>query len=444
MESSEPKWTSRKVLHIILSILIACAVWMYVDSADNPEGSEKTKIISDIPIEYEALDTTLADRGLMLLPESQQSVTLEIRARRRVLSRLDPSKIRIQADLSDITSTGDHSVSYTIYYPNGITRNSVTILNASSYMAQVKIGELYSRSVDIRCALVGAVADGYIAGEIQLQPETLEVRGVQEEVDRVAYAKVTLPVNNATETVSQTLTYQLYDASGKLIEDTKNLHATAEQVQATLPVNVEKELPLLVDFIEADGARVANLDYTITPASIAVSGAAEVLNHVDAITLDTLNLADLSSAATYRYTISLPEGCENLSGVTRATMTIRFKDMASVVVGAVNFACENVPDGKTVRVMTSELPIIIRGTQAAVASVTPESLVVIADLTDVHAASGSYTVPARVEVSGADVGVMGEYQVRVTLSEDTGEPEEPDDGGDDEDDQEKPTENTGA
>lgn len=424
MESSNSRWNRRKILHIVLSILIACAVWMYVDSADNPEGSEKTKILSDIPIEYVREDT-LADRGLMLLPESEQTITLEIRARRRVLARLDPSKIRIQADLSDITSTGEHSVSYTIYYPNGITRNSITILNASSYMARAEIGELYSRDVDVRCALVGTVADGYIAGEVQLQPETLEIRGVQEEVDRVAYAKVTLSVDNASETVSQALDYQLYDADDQLIEDRKNLHATVEQVQVTLPVNVEKELPLLVNFVESAGVRKANLEYTITPSSITVSGAAEILKNVDAITLDTLELADLTGAATYRYPITLPEGCENLSGVTRATMTIRFKDMTSASVNAVNFACENVPDGKTVNVLTTELPVSLRGTAADVESVTPENVVVVADLTDVNDASGSYTVPARVEISGADVGVLGEYQVRVTITEDTGEPDGP-------------------
>ena len=422
MENSNRKWNKRKVLHIILSVLIACAIWIYVDSADNPEGSEKTKVISNIPIEYAGKDTTLADRGLMLLPDSDQAITLEIKARRRVLARLDPSKIRIQADLSDITSTGTQSVSYTIYYPDGITRNSITILNASSYTAQVEIGELYSRDVGIRCALEGSVAQGYIAGELQFQPETLEIRGPQEDVDKVSYAKVMLSVDNATQTVSQTLDYQLYDEADQLIQDTGDLHATADQIQVTLPVNVEKELPLKVNFIEADGARVDNLEYTITPASVMVSGAAELLKDMDSITLDDFDLADFSGPTTYRYTITAPAGCENLSGTTRATMTVKFKDMASSTVNAVKFACENVPAGKTVTVLTTEVPVSLRGTTADVASVTSEDVTVMADLTDVTAASGSYTVPAQVVIgNGADVGVRGEYQVRVTITEDTGQ-----------------------
>ena len=96
--------------------------------------------------------------------------------------------------------------------------------------------------------------------------------------------------------------------------------------------------------------------------------------------------------------------------------------MASSTINAVKFACENVPVGKTVTVLTTELPVSLRGTAADVASVTSEDVTVMADLTDVTAANGSYTVPAQVVIgNGADVGVRGEYQVRVTITEDTGQ-----------------------
>jgi len=41
---------------------------------------------------------------------------------------------------------------------------------------------------------------------------------------------------------------------------------------------------------------------------------------------------------------------------------------------------------------------------------------VIADLSDIAADSGSYTVPARIEVSGYDVGAVGTYEVTVHIS----------------------------
>ena len=48
----------------------------------------------------------------------------------------------------------------------------------------------------------------------------------------------------------------------------------------------------------------------------------------------------------------------------------------------------------------------------------------VADLSDYSAASGTYTVPATVTVtSGADVGVLGEYQVEARIQQVVDEPE---------------------
>ena len=64
----------------------------------------------------------------------------------------------------------------------------------------------------------------------------------------------------------------------------------------------------------------ATWTWRIAPATILVSGPAEVLNGMDSIVLDEFDLASLGSTTNYSYAIPIPEGCENLSGVTRATL----------------------------------------------------------------------------------------------------------------------------
>lgn len=415
----------RQALYIAFSVLVACLIWLYVDSSSKTESAVT---VSDIPIEYIGKDTTLADRGLMLLPDSDQTVTLELRALRRVVAKLDPDKIRVQADLSNITATGAQTINYRIFYPSAVSSNNVTVVRASSYTVRVDIGELYSRDVNIHCALAGTgVAEGYIAGEVQCSPATLEIRGQQEYVDQVAYARVTLDVNNATGTVSKSLAYKLYDAKDNLIEDTSNLHATVDQIQVTLPVNVIKELPLKMSFKEGPGARISNLDYAISPAAVTVSGDADLLQGVNEIVLDNFDLTAFSTPTTYNYAIPIPEGCENLSGSTRATLTIRFKDMLTRTLTATDFQCENIPDGKTVTVLTAELPITVRGISADVAALTNDDVSLLVDLKDVTASSGSYTVEAQVKIrTNGDVGSVGNYQARVTIEDagSTASPEE--------------------
>jgi len=403
-----------RALYILLSIVIAIAFWVYVD---NNDGGTKVIVTPDeIPIDFVGENTTLADRGLMLLADSDQTVSLKLEATRKVIARLDTTKIRIQADLSGVTATGWQKVNYKILYPSTVSSSSITVTYASAYTVSVDIGELYSRDVPIHCEVQGNVADGYIAGELSYQPSTLELRGDEDLVDQVSYAKVVLKIDNAVSTVTQMLDYQLYDANDQLVTD-DGIHATSSQIKVTLPVNVVKELPLTVKFNESPGSSLSNVTYTIQPSTVTVSGDASVLKNVDSIVLDEFDLSSLEGSATYNYVIKVPKGCENLSGVTRATMKIGFKDMATVTLPATQFQCENIPDGKQVEILTTELNVMLRGPAADVGKVTTEDLMVTADLTDINSASGSYTVPAKVTVkTDGDIGTVGDYQIKITIS----------------------------
>ena len=98
-------------------------------------------------------------------------------------------------------------------------------------------------------------------------------------------------------------------------------------------------------------------------------------------------------------------------------MKIGFKDMATVTLPATQFQCENIPDGKQVEILTTELNVMLRGPAADVGKVTTEDLMVTADLTDINSASGSYTVPAKVTVkTDGDIGTVGDYQIKITIS----------------------------
>ena len=153
-----------------------------------------------------------------------------------------------------------------------------------------------------------------------------------------------------------------------------------------------------------------------------VSGEASILNGVDRLVLDSFDLSQLGGSEVYHYVIQLPEGCSNLSGVTRATLTISFIDLTQDSRTATDFQAQNVPDGKSVTILTDELTVRIRGTAADVASVRDDDITVLADLREISGASGTYTVPAEILINtGADVGVVGTYQVTVNLSGSTEE-----------------------
>ena len=382
-----------------------------------------------VPINYLGT-STLTDRGLMLLEgegdtATDTEVTLTVQGTRWNIAKLDKDEILVQADLSDITEAGVQRVSPNVFDPSAL-RGKITTTSTSSYMVQVNIGELDRKTIDVRCEQIGTVAEGYSGGELQISPATLEIRGQEEDIAPVSYAKVVLEYDNATETITQMLDYQFYDENDQLVDGT-NIQADAEQIQVTLPIIVTKELQLRVDFEQHPGARLSNVTYRIEPSTITVSGDAGVLRDVDSITLgseafDLLSLLD-SGPATYSSPITVPEGCTNLSGVTRATLQISFNDMTSAQVTTQNFTLSNYPQGKTTEILTSELTVTVFGTSADVAAVTGDDVEVTVDLSELSSATGSYTVPAQVKVNGVDVGVSGNYVVQVTIRENGSQPD---------------------
>ncbi|MBR3569814.1 MAG: hypothetical protein IKN96_03290 [Oscillibacter sp.] len=421
-------------LYLLIAVALALGIWFYVDEYGNNGSAYLTKMeIRDIPIEYLGKEQ-LADKGLMLLSDgTTESVDLTFEGPRLLAVQLDRSKIRLTVDLTGITSAGTQTLRYNRAYLNEegratLTANqkyaklAVTVSRDSVESATVNVGEMSHKTVDVRCELIGKVADGCSAGEIRLSQDTIDVQGQEEELQNIAYAKVSLILGDAAmETVTQSLACQLCDASGEPL-DAENFYLKTKQITATLPIYMTKTLPLTVTFITGDKVRESDVNYVIRPESVTVSGEASVLKDVDEINLGTMSLPDLigSGARTFHtYAIIAPEGCANQSGVSTATLEITFKDMATKTVTTTNIIPGNdIPAGKTVVIETESLEVQIYGPAQSVQSVTGDDIQVTPDLDDFASASGSYAVPAEITVPGyRKVGVRGEYQIQALITD---------------------------
>jgi len=418
----------RKFLYILLALAVSILIWFFVDEFGYNGGSRPVDVaITNVPITYVG-ENTLADRGLMLMDEQTSTgVDLTLSGGRRLMAQLDRSDVRITANLNDIDRAGIQSVNYQVTFLDRRFTNDM-IQQRSIGTASVNIKELNNKIVEIHCELVGNLAEGCSAGQVQLSQSTLELRGQPEDIDPVSYVKVTLDIGEeAAKTISESLIFQYYDENDQLLTG-ENIYPTVSTVQATLPIFVTKEVRLVMDFQEAPGLRRQNVNYEIKPSTIMVSGDAGELSDVETITLGQFNLLEFwkNEIHSHTYPIILPDGCQNLSGVTRATMEIKFRDISSAQVVANNFSYTNLPGGRSVEVLTQALSVTVFGTKNDVAAVTSETISVTADLSGYAAASGIYTVPAIVEImTPGDIGISGTYQVQVSIREELGSEENP-------------------
>lgn len=416
------KTKGRMTLRIIISILVAIAVWLYVDIG---QATNVSTNVRDVPVEFSGENSVLADRGLMIVSGYDTTINLRIEGPRRELWKLDKEAIRIVADTSNITETGVQTLKYEVIFPDNVSRSDLTV-KASAYTVTVTVGELYTKEIPVRCEVVGELAEGFHAEEVQLDPSQLVLRGQRDDLLNVSYAKIQLDVSGATKTVVQGIAYTLYDYNDVPVEN-ENIRAATKMIQATLPVYTTKTVPLVINFVSAPGSTEETMECTLAPQkSVTISGEKEILDTIDSIVLGEIYLQDLSGSQTVVYDIPVPEGTVLVDDITQVTATIVVTGVTERTLAVTAFQFAGVPEGYTVTPVTESLNIVMRGLTKEIEALKAENISVTVDLAGVEE-PGNYTLPVTVEVTGYNnVSAKGSYQIIVNLAPaETVEPDNP-------------------
>lgn len=424
-QKNEKSGVSRnKVLQVIASILVAVAIWVYVDVEKAPE---RTKTIRDIPVEFSGESTTLADKNLMLLSGYDTTVDLTIKGTKRELVKINKDNVRLVASTSSIDSVGVHTLRWDVVYPDGVQSSALSVDWASKYKVTVTVGELYTKEVPVNCVVTGTVADGYFTGETVLDPTTLVLRGQRDDLLNVAYAKLTVDISDATRSVIQTESVQLYDNDDNPV-DNSNIRTNASLIQAKVPVLTTKEVSLAVELSGVPGSAGQSIKTTITPSSVRLIGEADVLEDIDEIVLATLYIEDLDIWQQNSYVVTAPDGTWLANSNEVATVEITMEGIEEKTVTVDTFSYTNVPSGLYAEVQDT-LDVRLWGLSEELAELKADAITATVDLSSVTE-TGSCRVPVTVTVSGyRDVAVKGSYEVTVYVTDTQPEPEPEPDGG---------------
>ncbi len=426
MEQKNEKsgFSRNKVLQVIASILVAVAIWVYVDVEKAPE---RTKTIRDIPVEFSGESTTLADKNLMLLSGYDTTVDLTIKGTKRELVKINKDNVRLVASTSSIDSVGVHTLRWDVVYPDGVQSSALSVDWASKYKVTVTVGELYTKEVPVNCVVTGTVADGYFTGETVLDPTTLVLRGQRDDLLNVAYAKLTVDISDATRSVIQTESVQLYDNDDNPV-DNSNIRTNASLIQAKVPVLTTKEVSLAVELSGVPGSAGQSIKTTITPSSVRLIGEADVLENIDEIVLATLYIEDLDIWQQNSYVVTAPDGTWLANSNEVATVEITMEGIEEKTVTVDTFSYTNVPSGLYAEVQDT-LDVRLWGLSEELAELKADAITATVDLSSVTE-TGSCRVPVTVTVSGyRDVAVKGSYEVTVYVTDTQPEPEPEPDGG---------------
>jgi YbbR domain-containing protein len=402
----------------LLALGAAILVWLYDVTVVNPND---TSTISGIPVSF-ANEDVIRSQDLMVTGGSSDTVSLRISGRRSELKKLSKNNIEVTVDLSQITEEGNHDLPYTVQFPANVSSGELSIDNRSPATVSVTVEHYIRRTIEVRTVFEGDVSPGAEGESLVIDTDTMKVTpgevtvtGPAEQVEAIDCAMITIDRSGISETTVAEYDYELLDASGDPV-NRDELVADVEKFTINIPVLKFKEVPLTVRTVDGGGATAANVSYSLSADSIKISGDPSLVDRIHQIELGTLDFASVIGPTTRTYSVSLPEGVNNASGVTEVELTAEVSGLNVINLTIDDFTLINVPENLTAESLGESVQLTLRGTPAALSNLKPEDVAVTVDLSS-FTQPGTFIVPVTVKLpDGLQVGPIGSNTLTVTLS----------------------------
>ncbi len=394
-----------KILAFLLALIVSIGLWVYAVTVVNPDD---TVYIRDVRVRITGASALTSD-GLMLTGGENQTVNIEIAGRRSDLKELNSSTVEATADVSNIDSPGTYEVSWKIGLPSTVASGDINIVSASSTRIKVAVSEYKERpAIPVEVEYVGVLPDGYVRDPAELDRETVAVSGPAEEVGKIAKAVITVDQDGATDSFAEDMEYRLVDENGEALELSEYVTIADPTVYITVPISYYKQINLKVGIIDGGGATQNDVELTIEPKTIGVTGSEEALQDLDELIIKEIDLAEITKdSQSWTLTPELPAGVSNRASEKTVTVTVTFVGIQTktFTIPCADFEREN--DVESMEFGEPSVKITLRGTKEALAAIRTEDIKVFADMTNGYDAA-TKTVTLRIELpKNTTAGVIG-------------------------------------
>ena len=291
-----------------------------------------------------------------------------------------------------------------------VSRNPETI--------SFSISELKSKTVDVKAEFTGTTAYGYYAKDPVVEPTSINISGSSYVLQNIAGVKAYIYGTDESSDLKETISvdsdqFVVLDVNGDEI-DKSSLMFSVDHVDVSVPIGTTKMVPLTLNIEDTAGLTKDDCTVSIDPSQVEVTGDPEVLNALDSISLGSFSLEGLGESYEQNYDITYPDGVTSVDNVTQAKVKIKVQGMEAREFTVTDITCDNVPDNMIAEPV-GNLTILLRGSPDDLESVSEANLHAVADLANVSHEQGSVTVPVTITCDIEDIGIVGSYQMAVSL-----------------------------
>ena len=133
--------------------------------------------------------------------------------------------------------------------------------------------------------------------------------------------------------------------------------------------------------------------------------------------LGEIDLTQILENESVSFPIVLPEGVNNETGLTEATVYITLPELAVKKLSVSNIKAINVPEGMNVDMITQVLEVTLRGNKLMIDAIQAEDVIITVDFAGKTAGTQKVRPTITVSSNYTDVGAIGTYTVSATVQQ---------------------------
>ena len=384
----------KKSTLLIFSLILAFAVFVFVDNESSVMIDQYAEILYDQPV------TAVYNEELYVVEGLPKTVDITLIGQRRhiFLAKQSPSK-GVSVDLTGL-KPGNHRV--TLKYTQGLksldykldpSTVTVTIYEKVSENKSLSYDILHQDNLDSKL---------YISN-VELDRSEVIIKGAQYKLDKVASVKALLDVDNipnpkAGEITVKDVPLVAYDNDGKVVNDVEIVPKTVTaKVTITSP---SKEVPIRVvpKGSLAFGKSIKSIETSLS--KITVYGSQSAIDKIEQFEVE-LDVSGLESNKEFNITLTKPKGITDLSSKT-LTVKVIVDDSTTKEFDDVPITTRNIGDGLVANAATDEdnkVDVVVTGSSDVLNGLKESDITAYVDLNGY----GEGTHEVEVHVTGTDL-----------------------------------------
>lgn len=383
------KFLVRKNTLIVLSLLIAIAIFLYVDNESTLIVNESAEVLYDQKVEVKYNTNAYVIEGI------PDTVDVTLIGRRDVLYLAKQlSTGSVSANLSNL-KVGTHTIK--LNYNNPITsidyKLDPSTINITIYP---KISETRTATVDV---INKNKLDSKLSiGDVELSQSEAVVKGAEHTLSKVASVKALVDASKIVDpdigvTTLDDIKLVAYDSDGQIVKD---VEMEPEKLSATIKIeSPKKEVPIKI--IPTGNVEFGKAIESITTDinKVTVYGDRSVIDKLEYLETQ-LDVSGLATDKEYNVILSKPAGIKELS-LTNIKAKITLAPEVSKELSDVTIATTNLDTNYKAVALgenSSKTTVVVKGTKNVIDAIDEN------------------TVTAEVDLSGYS---EGDYEVSVTV-----------------------------